>query len=186
MDRNLANAIASIADPEIRRAAERLAENLKRIIPKEAWANTVFAERVFGFIKGFAESRARELGVVPGTALEKLIDLLDFATADFFQGDGKAVRRETASWLKAFEMHAEERLREARTPEELEGVQAYLEREFEIRKRIAEMVNEAIPPESERRPFDWEKLFRKMDEGAGELAEKIEAWRETQEARRKK
>lgn len=155
--------LASVADPEIRGAAERLARKLQDALGDDSWVLSEPAERVFGLLKGLVEVRTKSWGPVASTALEKLIDLLDFASVDFFRGDKSSQSRITSEWLAQFQQAASVRLLAADDVADLESERDRLHREFEIRKEIAELVeNEIGPPETAapREKRDWDETLR--------------------------
>lgn len=138
------NAIASVADRNIREVAERWGANL----PSDSWWRSEGAERVLGPLKGLLETRSRKLPAIPRVAIQKLlIDFLDFASSHQFGGAGTRPRvaEIAAGWEQKWLDEALKSLGKAR---DKAAAKESLLHEFEAVKAIVEAVREAVQDES--------------------------------------
>jgi hypothetical protein len=160
-NKDLINLGLSAVDPE----AAKLAAKLARGAPP--WLRTPLAERITALLKSVLESYTSTKGPVVGALGEKLTDYLDFARDELY-GGLKAAEKvgliTTTAWMDRFLVNAEKRLNEATDPE---AERERLEKEFEARKRVVELVEaaakavreeaEAATPEppTPPEPIDW-------------------------------
>jgi len=151
--------ISSIADPLLRKTAERFAAS----IPEGSWLRSEVAERILAGLKGLAESY-KGAGV-SGLFVEKATDFFDFASGSLFEKKTGGDFSSTAQrWMNKFFEEAQETL--ASSPaDNLDEVRDRLFKEFQIRKEIFNLVCES---EKEFRPqkpapksIDWAELDKK-------------------------
>lgn len=187
-NKDLINLGMSAVDPE----AAKLAEKLARGAP--AWMRTPLAERITALLKSGLESYTDSKGPVIAALGEKLTDYLDFARDELYGTPGKKKGKEkvsstTATWMDRFLVNAEKQLAEAKSVEEVEAVKKRLEQEFEARKLVVQLVEEATKAareEAERvspddptdapDPIDWNAEWESIKSRAKS------GWEKTKEA----
>jgi len=154
--------ISSIADPLLRKTAERFAAS----IPEGSWLRSEVAERILAGLKGLAESY-KSTGV-SGLFVEKATDFFDFASGSLFDKKTGGDFSSTAQrWMGKFFEEAQKTL--SQTPaEKLDEVRDRLKKEFDIRKEIFNLVCEAEkefrPKKPAPQPIDWAALDQKAAE----------------------
>jgi hypothetical protein len=162
---SLLNAFASLVDPELRHLGERLVST----IPEDSWLRSEVAERLFGALKGWIESKASGLGSVGGTLVEKFSDLLDFSSSDLFghrKREGKT--KVVSDWMTSFFKHAEKQLSQCDSKEKIEAEAIRLCAEFQARKEVADLIEQTIralhpeEPKPTTPPINWERQFNKL------------------------
>lgn len=120
------NALISVADPEIRRLAEKLA----REVPEESPLRSPLAERVLGALKALVESSAEGMHPVPGALVEKLTDLMDFSgTTLFSKNDPPAdVKARAEVFLKEAEQAVKRRQKRRRSKKRSDRLTSFLDK----------------------------------------------------------
>jgi len=151
--------ISSIADPLLRKTAERFAAS----IPEGSWLRSEVAERILAGLKGLAESY-KSAGV-SGLFVEKATDFFDFASSFLFEKKTGGDFSSTAQrWMNKFFEKAQKTLASA-PADKLDEVRDRLKKEFELRKEIFNLVCEAEkefrPKKSAPQPIDWAELDKK-------------------------
>jgi hypothetical protein len=146
--KSLLNMLASIADPELRKLAERIAAS----IPEDSWLRSDVAERLIGALKGWIESQAGSLGPITGVAVEKISDLMDFATSNLYEKDSSDI----SGWMNKFLTAAQKRMAATDDPS---GECQKIELEFDLLQRLAKVIEEkkkeGAPPTQPSKPIDW-------------------------------
>ncbi len=162
----LLNPILSFFDKEFRSWTDKIANGVpaNSILRKEA------AERGFDILRGFLEKNVQLKG--PSQALkEKVIDIGDYFASSLFRKEkaDKKTAVKARDWMNRFLAYAEKRISEVKDLESLENELKRLEREFEIRKTIVEIVEAAakaaepaVEAEPEIEPADWKVRWGKM------------------------
>jgi hypothetical protein len=154
--------ISAIADPLLRKAAERFAAS----IPQGSWLRSEVAERILAGLKGLAESYAGS--GIGGFFIEKATDFFDFSAQNLFSKKAPETFSSTAQrWMGKFFEEAQKTL--ASTPaDKLDEVRDRLFKEFQIRKEIFNLVCESEkefrPQKSAPKPIDWAALDQKAAE----------------------
>jgi hypothetical protein len=154
--------ISAIADPLLRKAAERFAAS----IPEESWLRSEVAERVLAGLKGLAESY-KGAGI-SGLFVEKATDFFDFASGSLFDKKTGGDFSSTAQrWMNKFFEESQKTL--SQTPaEKLDEVRDRLFKEFQIRKEIFNLICESEkefrPRKPAPQPIDWAALDQKAAE----------------------
>jgi hypothetical protein len=153
MAKKALNAIASaIADPLLRKAAERFAAS----IPEDSWLRSEIVERILAGLKGLAESYKGS--GLSGLFVEKATDFFDFASSKLFDKKAGGFEQLTQNWLNQFWKDAQKILSE--TPaEKLQEARERILKDFEIRKEIFKVIMEAEkefqPPKKKPDPINW-------------------------------
>ncbi|KKW46247.1 MAG: hypothetical protein A3A43_01080 [Candidatus Liptonbacteria bacterium RIFCSPLOWO2_01_FULL_56_20] len=153
------NMLFSAADPELKKLADRI----RGAIPEDSPLRSVFAERIIGVIKGWAEGKADNLSPIAGAVVEKLTDL-----GDFFVGgesspkSGKVAR----DWMDQFVVEVGKRLKETKF-EDLDAEKDKILKEFVLRRAILEEIKktyeEAQPKRAEPgESINWSELRAKL------------------------
>jgi len=165
------NPIASLADPELRKAAERFA----RAIPEDSVLRTEGAERLFGGIKGHIEEWAHDLNPTPRMAVEKIIDFFDFASVHLADGGDTSVSGIAANWVGKFLADAPERIKNADDPTaEAERIHE----EFLACKLIADTLSDELgfddrPKEVDINQIDWKAKREQIDQTLDGVGKKV-------------
>ena len=154
------NMLFSAADPELKKLADRI----RSAIPESSPFRSVFAERIMGVLKGWAEGKADDLSPIAGAVVEKLTDL-----GDFFVGGESPPKAERVAgdWMDQFFSEAGRRLKETRAEDLMEEKEKILQ-EFELRRAILEAIEkgrQAAHPERETKPnesINWGELRAKL------------------------
>ena len=176
MQISLLNAFAGIADPELRRLAEKAVKRFDASIPDESLLRSEFAERFFGFLKGFIESQSRKLNPLSDAGIEKVIDLLDFAAADFFYENGRAANSIAQDWMRKSLERADERINDAVDADAMRDELEQFRTEFEVRKQIVVMVEDAVAGQIQdelKCPIDWDAKLRNWTDAIEDLRKQI-------------
>lgn len=173
LGRDWLNALFSALNPEIRAFAERFAAS----IPEGHWLRHPLVERLVGVLGGRLERESEKMGPVLGVLVEKFTDFIDFASPNLFKKDSKGVVRIGRDWMSGFLKYAEKRLSEA-APENINTELARLQAEFEARKQIVAMLEEAVkaaePAKSTSEPINWDAEWNKIKGGVKRFLKKID------------
>lgn len=167
------NTALSILDPELRKIAQRLWAS----IPDNSPIKSELFERAFGVFKSWAETKARDMGVL-GDVVEKLTDVGDFAVRG-----GVPVAKAARDWMDRFYDEAAKRLEKTpadRLQTEFEKIQL----EFHLRRELIEAIEAAKkeakgPAKPEKPLIDWEKMqdrFERLLLGFAKTAGRIDGW----------
>mgnify|MGYP001560192985 CR=1 FL=1 len=144
------NALLSVADPELRRFAQRIWAS----IPDNSSLKTETFERFFGVFKSWAEIQARGKGPI-GDIIEKLTDVGDFAV----RGGGPKAVKADHDWMDRFFTEAIRRIEKAVDPElEFEKAQLEFSLRSELLKIIEEKRRESAGPAKSEPSIDWAKI----------------------------
>ena len=189
----LINPALSFFDKEFRAWAEKAAKT----IPRDSFLREEPAERAFDILRGFLEKNIQLNNTAAQAIKEKVIDIGDYFATSLFRkekADKKAVAA-AQDWMKRFLAYAEKHLSEAKSLEDLNVEFDRLQREFEIRRRIVEIMEVAAkaaepsePTEPETQSIDWKAKFedlkekvkrygRSVDKAAGKTALKVRNFR---------
>lgn len=163
---SLLNPILSFFDKEFRGWTDKIANG----IPADSILRKEATERGFDILRGFLEKNVQLKG--PSQTLkEKAIDIGDYFASSLFR-KGKADRKaavKAQDWMNRFLVYAEKRLSEVKDLETLESELKRIEREFEIRKTIVEIVEAAakaaepaVEEKLETEPVDWKARWEKL------------------------
>jgi len=154
--------ISAIADPLLRKAAERFAAS----IPEGSWLRSEAVERILAGLKGLAESyKSTGIG---GLFVEKATDFFDFASGSLFDKKTGGDFSSTAQrWMAKFFEEAQKAL--ASTPtEKLDEAKERILKDFQIRQEIFQVVCDAEkefrPQKSISQPINWADLDKKAAE----------------------
>ncbi len=128
-------AVAGLLDPELRKAAQNLAE----AIPKNSILRTEAVERVLGALKGAIETKAEKLSPAAGVAVEKATDFSDFLAGAL----GSKNALDPNEMIKEILRGATERIKKAAEPAaEVERIR----QEIKSIKEIGELMKQELPP----------------------------------------
>lgn len=162
------NMLLSVFDKEFRAWAKKATEK----VPKDsALRKNELVERGFDVFRGFLEKNVQFENVVAQAVKEKVVDVGDYLATSFF-GREKADKKTAAAaqdWMKSFLVYAEKRISEAKSLEEMEVEFKRLEREFQLQKKIVDIIEaaakvaEPLEPEvSPIEPIDWKSKFESL------------------------
>ena len=128
-------AAAGLLDPELRKAAQNLAD----AIPQGSPLRTKGVERILGALKGVAEAKAEDFSTVAGVVTEKATDFHDFFAAVL----GSKTAPSSEEMIKEIMRGAPERIKKAADPAaEVERIRA----EIKAAKDVAELAKQELPP----------------------------------------
>ena len=175
------NALLSLGDPELRKIAERFANS----ISEDSWLRTDFAERFIGTLKGLLEAWSSSLGPGMSTVVEKFSDTLDFMSSSLYGGEKKGVSAKSVTardWMDNFFKDAVKRIEKVEGKEELEELSKRLKAEFNARKELIALIEEARKNAQPQKPAPSPIQAGKfVDDSAakaavpvGELADRLE------------
>ena len=170
--KGLFNILLSVAEPEIRKLAEKFAD----AIPENSIFRSESIERVVGVVKSWIEGKAKTIPGIKGELMEKSTDFVDFAGSRLFGGkkEEKAVKA-VKDWMDQFFTESGKRLREAKTIPEKEAELLMIKKEFELRQELLTLIEAAKPkaePEKEKKPFISPEMEEKIKGATGWLKEK--------------
>src|SRR3989344_5746470 len=94
---SLWNMLLSAGDPELREIAERIAEGVSALIPKDSPLRSRLAERIFGVLKAAIETRSKGKSPIVEASTEKFVDVLDYISAIVFGQTDAATNGSTRS-----------------------------------------------------------------------------------------
>ena len=151
--------ISAIADPLLRKAAQRFAES----VSEDSWLRTDIAERILAAIKGLAESYKGS--GVSGIFIEKATDFLDFSSSSLFKKTGDDFSSVAKQWIDNFWVEAQRSLSTS-SVEKLDEVKDRILKDFQIRQEIFRVICEAQqqlrPQKSKPNPIDWVALDNRV------------------------
>jgi hypothetical protein len=145
------NAVLSLANEEINRAAKTLAEEAKKKLPADHWLRNRVMSRVMGVIASRIESAGEKRGGAVKAVVEKLADFIEHFTFCFYdkndpENPAKKTGEDVTKNLKEiFLKKAQERLEKAK-PDQMEALTEKLRKEFEALKALEKMLREEEKP----------------------------------------
>lgn len=174
--KGLFNLLLSVAEPEIRKLAEKFADS----IPENSIFRSESLERVVGVIKSWIEGRAKTIPGIKGELLEKSTDFVDFAGSRLFGGkkEEKAAKV-VKDWMDQFFTEAGKRLHEAKTIPEKEAELQMIKKEFELRQELLSMIEAAKPkpePEKDKKSFISEETKKEVKETVEKIRDEHAEW----------
>lgn len=167
------NMLLSVVDPEMERFTERIAA----AIPENSPLRSEIVGRIFAVVKAWVESVGERIPGMGGVLLEKSTDYGDFLVANLTKGSGKKARS-TRDWMDGFLTDAAERLKRAPTAEAARAETEKIKAEFELRRGLVEMVDqarrEATPAaKTEAVSIDWAAMKQKFETAIGVAATEV-------------
>jgi len=163
----LINPFLSFFDKEFRGWAKKGADSISKDSPLRSEG----VERGFDILRGFIEKNVQFDSPTSQALKEKIVDIGDYFASSFF-GREKADKKSAMAaqdWMRRFLAHAEKRLSEAKSVSSLEAQIKRLEKEFELRKRIIEIVGAAAkaaesqePETAPVEPINWGEKFESI------------------------
>ena len=176
--KGLFNLLLSVAEPEIRKLAEKFADS----IPENSIFRSESVERIIGVVKSWVEGKAKSIPGIKGELLEKSTDFVDFAGSRLFGGkkEEKAVKA-VKDWMDQFFTESGKRLREAKTIPEKEAELQNIKKEFELRQELLQLIEAAKPkpePEKEKKPFISEETKKEVKETVEKIRDEHAEWME--------
>jgi hypothetical protein len=149
------NSLISLADPEIRKIAEDLADRLSRTLPPDSVLRHEFTERLIGHLKSRIETVSEQHGEWVGQAGEKVSDFLDMFTSAFYKrdrGHGGAPAQPASKKQDAgvtdldreFLKWAQEAMAKC-APAEAETLRAEIIKIAETRESLKKLIAEGLP-----------------------------------------
>ena len=175
--KGLFNILLSVAEPEIRKLAEKFAD----AIPENSIFRSESIERVVGVVKSWIEGKAKTIPGIKGELMEKSTDFVDFAGSRLFGGkkEEKAVKA-VKDWMDQFFTESGKRLREAKTIPEKEAELLMIKKEFELRQELLTLIEAAKPKseseEKEKKPLISDEVKKEIKKGAEEIRDKHADW----------
>lgn len=174
--KGLFNILLSVAEPEIRKLAEKFAD----AIPENSFLRSESLERVVGVVKSWIEGKAKVIPGIKGELLEKSTDFVDFAGSRLFgsKKEEKAAKV-VKDWMDQFFTEAGKRLREAPDEEAKKKEFNKIKKEFELRQKLLKIIEAAKPksePEKEKKTFISDEMKKEIKEGVEKIRDKQADW----------
>ncbi len=161
--------LVGFISPELIKAARAAVAS----IPKDSWLRSESAARLTGIVRELIEKGSKRLGTVGNAIGEALADFLEFAGEELYNSSSSPQKAKAIAddWMKRFIQSSEKRMQRTRNKEDLERLIAQLEAEFEARKKLVGLIDqaaaeaaakaEAEAKKSELKPIKWEEIWEK-------------------------